>query len=30
VPGLQVNVYDVREKCDPSQKLCYDFSDIER
>jgi len=24
-----INVYDVREECDPSENLCYDFSLIE-
>jgi hypothetical protein len=29
VQSTGVNVYDVRRGCDPSQKLCYDFSAVE-
>lgn len=25
-----INPYDVREQCAPGQKLCYDFSHVDR
>eukprot|EP00952_Eustigmatos_sp_NYUAD-ZCMA_P007660 32335-Eustigmatos_ZCMA.PRE.1 len=29
VQSTGVNVYDIRRKCDPEHRLCYDFDDIE-